>query len=114
MPSSRRLSNRSSSLSNRIGSDQELTKVLFIGRRPPTPPQQLKPFSPRSIEPNDEQFCTKPQRQLLNNYTENVDLNKVTSSRSPNKMSTILPPIINRKIPLKALATATLQREGEA
>jgi transcriptional regulator with GAF, ATPase, and Fis domain len=112
--SSRRLSNRSSSLSTRIGSDEELAKVLFIGRRPPTPPQQLHPLSPKSMESNDEQFYTKRQRQLLNNHTGNMALNKATSSRSTNKLSTVLPPIINRKMPLKAFATTTIQREGEA
>ncbi len=113
LPSTRRLSNRSSSLSNRINSDQQLTNVLFIGRRPPTPPQQLQPLSPKIIESNDEQSYTKRQRQLFNNHTANLDLNKVTSSQSATKLSTILPPIINRKIPLKALATTTLHREGE-
>lgn len=110
----RRLSNRSSSLTNRINSDQELTKVLFIGRRPPTPPQQLQSLSPKNIELNDEQFFIKRQRQLLNNHTENMDFNNVTSVRSTNKLSTVLPPIINRKMPLKVLATTTLQHEGEA
>jgi hypothetical protein len=110
----RRLSNRSSSLSNRISTDQELTKVLFIGRRPPTPPQQLQLLSPKSIESNDEQLYTKRQRQLLNNHIGNVDLNKSASSPTANKLSTVLPPIINRKMPLKALTTTTLQRESEA
>jgi hypothetical protein len=110
----RRLSNRSSSLSNRIHSDQELTKVLFIGRRPPTPPQQLQPLSPKTIELNDEQFYTKRQHQLLNNHTGRIDLDNVTSLRSTNKLSTVLPPIINRKMPMKVLATTTLQSEGEA
>lgn len=116
LSSNRRLSNRSSSLNNRIiSSDQELGKVLFIGRRPPTPPQQLQPLSPKTIESNDEQqLYTKRQRQLLNNHTGNVDLNNVTTFRSTNKLSTILPPLINRKMPLKALATTTLQGEGEA
>lgn len=110
----RRLSNRSSSLTNRMNSDQELTKVLFIGRRPPTPPQQLQPLSPKSIELNDEQFFTKRQRQLLNHHTGNIDFDNITSVRSTNKLSTVLPPILNRKIPLKVFATTTLQHEGEA
>lgn len=114
LSSNQRLSNRSSSLSNRINSDQKLTNVLFIGRRPPTPPQQLHSLSPRSIESNDEQLYTKRQHQLLNNHTGNMDINKVTSLRTTNKLSTILPPIIHKKMPLKALATATLQHEGEA
>ena len=101
----RRLSNRSSSLNNRTGCDQESAKVLFIGRRPPTPPQQLQSLSPRNIESNDEHLHSKRQRQLLNN---------ITSSRSTSKLSTVLPPIINRKMPLKPLATTTLQHEEEA
>ncbi len=74
----------------------------------------MQPLSPRSIESSEEQLYTKRQRQLLNNHTRHVDLNKVTPLRPANKMSTVLPPIINRKVPLKAFATTTLQREGEA
>ena len=36
------ISIRSSSLSNRASSTQACPKVLFIGRRPPTPPQRLQ------------------------------------------------------------------------
>jgi hypothetical protein len=114
LSSVRRFSNRSSSLTNHTNTDQELTKVLFIGRRPPTPPQQLEPLSPKSIESNDEQLYTKRQRHLLNKHTGSIDLNKVTSTRPTIKLSTVLPPIVNRKMPLKAFATTTLQREGEA
>ncbi|CAF0732037.1 unnamed protein product [Rotaria sp. Silwood1] len=110
----RHISKRSSSLSNQISSDQELTKVLFIGRLPPTPQQQLQLISSKSIESHNEQLYTKRQRQLLNNNTENTDLNKITSSRPAIKLSTALPPIVSRKMPLKALPTTTLQREGEA
>ncbi|CAF2365765.1 unnamed protein product [Rotaria sp. Silwood2] len=113
LPSGRHISKRSSSLSNQTSSDQELTKVLFVGR-PPTPPQQLQLLSSKSIESYNEQLYTKRQRQLLNNNTEKTNLNKVTSSRPTIKLSTVLPPIISRKMPLKALATITLQREGEA
>jgi hypothetical protein len=74
----------------------------------------VQPLSPKIIESNDEQLFTKRQRQLLNNHTGNVNMNKITSSRPAIKLSTFLPPIVNRKMPLKALATTTLQREGEA
>jgi hypothetical protein len=112
--SAKRLSNRSSSLSNRASPDPDLTKILLIKRRPPTPPQQLRPLSSKSNESNDEQSYTKRQRQLLSSHAENVDSNKTTSSRSSIKLSTVLPPIITRKMPLKALATTTFQQEGEA
>jgi len=114
LSSSRRVSNRSSIITNHNNSDQELTKVLFIGRRPSSPPQQLQPFSSKITESNTEQFFTKRQRQLLNNHTGNMDTIKITSSRPAMKLSTVLPPIVNRKMPLKALAATTLQREGEA
>jgi hypothetical protein len=113
LPSTKRLSNRSSSLSNRTSPDQDLT-VLFVKRRPLTPPQQLRPLSSKSIESNDEQLYTKRQRQLLNIHTENVDPNKITLSRSPLKRSTLLPPIGNKTMPLKALPTTVFQQQGEA
>ncbi len=112
--SAKRSSNRSSSVNNRTSPDPDLTKILMIKRRPPTPPQQLRPISSRNSDSTDEQSFTKRQRQLLNNHAENVDSNKVTSSRPPIKLSTVLPPIVSRKIPLKALATTTFQQEGEA
>ena len=111
--SGRHLVNRSSFLSNRNSSDHELTKVLFIGRRPLIPHEQLQSFSSKIIESNGEQLYTKRQRQLLNHHTVNTDLNKVASSGSRTKLSTVLPPIVNRKIPLKALATRTLPRAGQ-
>ncbi|CAF3015351.1 unnamed protein product [Rotaria sp. Silwood2] len=111
--SAKRRSNRSSSLSNRASPDQDLAKGLFIKRRPPTPPQQLRPLSSKSIESSDEQSYTKRQRQLLNTHAENADSNKVTSFRPSIKLSTVLPPIVSRKMPLKALATTTIQQEGE-
>ncbi|CAF1041244.1 unnamed protein product [Rotaria sp. Silwood1] len=113
LSSAKQLSNRSSSLSNRASPDQDLTKGLLIKRRPPTPPQQLRPLSSKSIESNDEQSYTKRQRQLLNTHAENIDSNKVTSFRPSIKLSTVLPPIVNRKVPLKALPTTTVQQEGE-
>ncbi|CAF0793298.1 unnamed protein product [Rotaria sordida] len=113
LPSNRHISKRSSSPSNQSSTDQELTKVLFIGRRP-TPPQQLQLISSKNIESHNEQLYTKRQRQLLNSHTENMDLNKITSSRPTNKLSTVLPPIVSKKMPLKAFATITLQREGDA
>ncbi|CAF3334548.1 unnamed protein product [Rotaria socialis] len=113
LPSGRCVSKRSSSLSNQASTDQELTKVLFIGRSP-TPPQQLQSLSSKSIGLHEEKFFKKRQHPLLNNHTENADLNKVSSSRPTIKLSTVLPPIVNRKVPLKALPTITLQREGQA
>lgn len=114
LSSYRRVSNRSTSLCNRINNDQELTEVLFIGRRPPTPPQQLQPLYSKPFESNEEQFPTKRQRQLWNHsHHHHLDWNNVTSLRSTKKVPDILPPIINKKMPLKALATTTLQREGE-
>lgn len=110
----KQLSNRSASLNNRASPDQDLTKVLFVRRRPPTPPQQLRPLSSKTIELDNEQSFTKRQRQLLNSHAENVDTNKVTSSRPSIKLSTVLPPIVTRKMPLKALAATTFQQEGEA
>ncbi len=111
-PSAKHLSNRSSSLSNRASPNHDLT-VLIVKRRPPTPPQQLRPLSSTSIQSNDEQLYTKRQRQLLNSHTENTDSNKVTLSRQPLKRSTLLPPIGNKTMPLKALATTVFQ-QGEA
>jgi hypothetical protein len=106
---------RSSSLNHRASPNQELSKVLFIGRRPPTPPQQLRPLSSKSIESNDEQLYTKRQRQLLSSssHADNVDMNKVSQSRPPVKLTTVLPPIISRKMPMKALTTTKFQQEGE-
>ena len=105
---------RSSSTSHRTKSDQELTKVLFIGRQPPTLPQRLQLLPSNSIKSNDEQSISKRQRQLPNSHTGNMDSNKVTLSRPTIKFSTVLPPIVNRKMPLRAMATATLPCEGEA
>lgn len=114
LSSPRRISNRSTSLSNRIHTDQELTEILFIGRRPPTPPQQLQPLVVKPLETNDEQIHGKRHRQFWNNHhSHRVDLNSVTSLRSTKKLSSILPPIVNKKLPLKALPTTTLQGEGE-
>lgn len=115
LPSLHRLSHRSSSLSNRIATDQELAKVLFIGRRPPTPPQQLQSLSTKTSNSTDEQFCTKRQCQLINSTITNVDLMKMTSVHSSNKLSSVLPPIINRKMPIRALNTTktTIPQEGE-
>jgi hypothetical protein len=110
--SAKRLPNRSTSLNNRASPNQDLT-VLLVKRRPPTPPQQLRPLSSESIRSNDEQSYTKRQRQLLNSHAENVDSNKITSSRPSLKRSTLLPPIGNKTMPLKALSTTVFQQEGE-
>jgi len=105
-------------LSNRASPNHDLA-VLVVKRRPPTPPQQLRiPTPPQqlrslsstSIQSNDEQLYTKRQRQLLNNHTENTDSNKVTLSRQPLKRSTLLPPIGNKTMPLKALTTTVFQQ----
>ncbi|CAM4775030.1 unnamed protein product [Rotaria magnacalcarata] len=111
--STKHLSNRSSSLSNRASPDPDLTKALLIKRRPHTPPQQLRPLSSKSIESNDEQLYSKRQRQLLNSHTENIDSNKIASFRPSIKLSAVLPPIVTRKMPLKAMATTAFQQEGE-
>ena len=113
LPSPRRISNRSTSLSNRIHCNQELTEILFIGRRPPTPPQQLQPLYAKPLEANEEQIQGKRQRQLWNSHHHHVDMNNVTSLRSTKKLSTILPPIVNKRLPLKVLPTTTLQDEGQ-
>lgn len=109
------ISHRSSSLNHRPSSNQDLA-VLIVKRRPPTPPQQLRVSSAKSIEPNDEQFLTKRQRQLLDNHHEpTVDSNKtLVASRLPTKRTVILPPIGKQNLPLKALSTAVFEQKGEA
>lgn len=114
LSSPRRISNRSTSLSNRIHTDQELTEILFIGRRPPTPPQQLQPLYAKPLETNDEQIHGKRHRQFWNtHHSHQVDSNNVISLRSTKKLSTTLPPIVNKKLPLKTLPTTTLEGKGE-
>ena len=111
-----RHSNRSSSLSSQTNSiEQDLNKVLFVGRRPPTPPQQLRPISSKTTESNEKPVFTKRQLQLLNSHTEqNSDTNKINPLRPPMKLSPVLPPIINRKVPLHSLATTgKFPQEGE-
>ncbi|UJR25191.1 hypothetical protein I4U23_006546 [Adineta vaga] len=86
---------RSSSLTDRT--NQERTKSLFIGQRP----------SPlRSIESKEKQLLTKRQHY----QSGTIALSKVVVSRSTMKFSTVLPPITNKKVPLKA----TIPCEGEA
>lgn len=111
--STKRLSNRSSSLSHRASPDQDLA-VLIVKRRPPTPPQQLRPLSSKSIESIDEQSFTKRQRQLLDHHPETIDSSKNTISRLPAKRSVILPPITKKTMPLKALPTTVFEQKGEA
>jgi hypothetical protein len=110
--SAKYLSNRSSSLSHRASPNRDLT-VLLIKHRPPTPPQQLRPLSSKSIESNGEQSYTKRQRQLLDSHAETVDSNKIASTRPPPKRSALLPPIGKKSIPMKALATTVFKQEGE-
>ncbi|UJR23694.1 hypothetical protein I4U23_026676 [Adineta vaga] len=113
--SNKHISNRSSSLDHRDSPETDSTKVLFVKRRPPTPPQQLRPFSSKSVEFEEEQLFTKRQRQLLNNnHVENLETNRRSPSRSAIKLQTILPPIVNRNMPLKALTTTSFHQEGEA
>jgi len=121
LPSIHRLSCRSSSLNNRITADHELAKVLFIGRRPPTPPQQLERLSTKIPDLTDEQLFTKRQRQSITSTSPNVELMKLTSLRSSNKLPSVLPTIFNKKLTVRALnntaattTTTTCQREGEA
>lgn len=114
-PLDKRLINRSTSLSNRASPDHDFTKVLLVGRRPPTPPQQLRPLSSKAIDPmNDEQVFSKRQRQLLHNHGEHAESSQNMSPRSM-KVATVLPPIVSRKMPLKPLTTTNtkFQQEGE-
>lgn len=112
--STKRLPNRSSSLSQHASPDQDLA-LLIIKRRPPTPPQQLRPSSSKSIESIDESSFTKRQRQLLDNHNEMIDSNKINASRLPAKRTVILPPIPKKStMPLKALPTAVFEQKGEA
>lgn len=108
------LPHRSSSLSQHASPDQDLA-LLIIKRRPPTPPQQLRPSSSKSIESIDEPSYTKRQRQLLDNHNEMIDSNKSHASRLPGKRTVILPPIPKKStMPLKALPTAVFEQKGEA
>ena len=112
--SEKRLINRSSSLSNRTSPDHDFTKVLLVGRRPPTPPQQLRPLSSKATDPLDEHAFSKRQRQLLHSHAEHPESSPIIPPRAPMKLATILPPIVNRKMPLKPLTTTTkFQQEGE-
>ncbi|CAF3933310.1 unnamed protein product [Adineta steineri] len=99
LSSDSRSSKRSASVNNRISTEQNRTKVLSLGRRP----SRLQPL----VSNNNEQLVSKSHRQLLNNH---IDSNKIVSSQSTVKFSTILPPINNKKMPLKA----TLSCESEA
>lgn len=110
-PTSRYLTKPSSLISNQHSSYEELSKVLFIGRRPLTPPKQSGLC--KNIEANHEHIHKKCQRSLLNSHSENAASNEVTSLQETFKVSTVLPPIVNRKLPLKALATVAIQREAE-
>ncbi|CAF1195842.1 unnamed protein product [Adineta ricciae] len=89
---------RSSSVTNRTNSNHERTKTLYIGQR--SSPSQ----------PIDRQTLPKQQRYLFATPNENIATTKIVASRSTMKFSTILPPITNKKAPLKA----TLSCEGEA
>lgn len=102
--SKERLSNRSSSLNSQTSSiEQNLNKVLVVGRRPPTPPQQLRPISSK-----EKTNFTKRQLQLLNTNSDD------NATRPSMKLSTVLPPIVHRKIVLPPLTTSgKFQHETE-
>jgi len=113
LQSANRLTTRSSSLNHRASPERDLT-VLLVKKRPPTPPQQLRPLSSKSIESLDEPMYTKRQRQLLNSRAETNESNKIQAPRTPLKRSTLLPPIGGTKtMPLKALTTTVFQQQGE-
>lgn len=113
LSSAKRSPHRSSSLSQRASPNQDLA-VLIVKRRPPTPPQQLRPSSAKSIDSNDEQFYTRRQRQLLDNHVETIDSTKTAASRPSLKRSILLPPLATKAMPLKALSSAVLEQKGEA
>lgn len=102
--SKERLSNRSSSLNSQTSSiEQNLNQVFVVGRRPPTPPQQLRPISSK-----DKTNFTKRQLQLLNTNSDD------NATRPSMKLSPVLPPIIHRKIVLPPLTTSgKFQHETE-
>lgn len=107
------LGKRSTSLSRRPSHDEDPNRVSFAGRRPPTPPQQLKPISSKPIESNDETVSNKRQVPLVYSQLETADsMARVIPSRSAFKITTVLPPIITRKAPLKPLTTKVPQ-QGE-
>lgn len=102
-----RFHGRSSSVASRTSLSHESSKVLFIGRRPPTPPQQLRSPSSKSIESIDEQLHAARSRTLFNGPTEIGNAKKVASSRRETK----LPPIIYRKMPVRSLVTTVHHHE---
>ena len=110
---------RSSSLNRRRSSEDDSMKTLLAARRPPTPPQQLRPISSRTNLTNDEQQFSKRQRQLLNNHLDKNDSNTTLVSTRPSiKLTTVLPPIVNRKVQLKPLTNVSstsnpIPQEGE-
>ncbi|CAF1167574.1 unnamed protein product [Adineta ricciae] len=89
---------RSSSVTNRTNSNHERTKTLYIGQRSSL------------LQPIDRQTLPKQQRYSFATPNGNTATTKIVASRSTMKFSTILPPITNKKVPLKA----TLSCEGEA
>lgn len=115
-PSIKHVSNRSSSLNNRPAPEPVLHPVLMVKRRPPTPPQQLRPLSSKSMEFDEEQAFTRRHRQHLESPVETVEISRASPSpsRSAIKLQTVLPPIVHRNSPLKALAATPFHREGEA
>ncbi|CAF1294529.1 unnamed protein product [Adineta ricciae] len=113
-PSIKHVSNRSSSLHrDHTSPETDSTKLLFVNRRAPTPPQQLRPISAKSVEFEKEQIFTNRQRQLLNDCAENTEAYRRSPTKSAIKLQPILPPIMNRNSPLKTLATTPFQQEGE-
>ena len=98
---------RSLSVASRTSLSHESSKVLFIGRRPPTPPQQLRPPSSKSIESTDEHLQAHRSRPVFSDSTENSNAKKMASSRRETK----LPPIIYRKITVRPLVTTVHHHE---
>ncbi|CAF0769699.1 unnamed protein product [Didymodactylos carnosus] len=130
--SKRRLSARSSSLTNRTTDSS--SKVLFPLKRPPTPPQsfinekQHRITSPlpvtvwipkTNIESylnnqttiESEQYIKRQKHLLINaNITSpSFDTNFATKT-IPMRVNGPLPPIVTRKVPIKALSN--IQREA--
>ena len=106
-------SDRRLSSSHRTNAEQELKATLQPIRRPPTPPQQLRPSSSRSIDLNDEPVFTKRQLQLLDDHQQNHDSTPVLRAQSSIRLSPLLPPIASRKMPLKSFPMVAFPQQGE-
>ena len=105
--------NRRLSSSHRSNSEQELKAALQPIRRPPTPPQQLRPSSSRSIDLTDEPVFTKRQLQLLDGHQQNHDSTAVLRPQSSIRLNPLLPPLVSRKMPLKSFPMTAFPQQGE-